>query len=102
MLTQLGKVIFVGSVRSGINSQTGKTWQAQEFVIQTLERYPIRIAWRIFGEENISKIAIREGETINVVGYPESHEYNGSWYTEMRCTDVLDGNKSRLVRPEIY
>lgn len=98
MLTQNGKVIFVGSVRTGVNGKTAKQWHAQEFVIETIERFPVKMAWRIFGEDLISKIQIREGEIVNVCGYPESHEYGGQWYTELRCTDVLDGNLSRVAR----
>lgn len=100
-MQQQGKVILVGSIERGVATRTGNAWASQEIVIETQERFPIKQCWRIFGEEKISAAAIREGELVTMVGYPESHEYNGSWYTELRVTDVLDGNMSRFVRGRI-
>lgn len=96
-MKESGKVVYIGTKRTGMNARTGNEWASQDFVIETNERYPRKIAFTIMGSENIDKANLALGETIEVVGFSESHEYNGQWYTENRCTDILQNNYSRFV-----
>lgn len=100
-MTERGKIIFVGAVERGVAAKTGSAWASQEFVIETNERYPRKIAFTIFGEEKISNAAIREGEIIDVIFFPESHQWNSRWFTELRATDIIDNGRSRFVVPLI-
>lgn len=98
-MQETGKVVFIGATQSGVNPRTGNQWQSVEFVIETNERYPRKIAFTLFGQEKIELARLQLGETIEIVGYAESHEYNGNWYSELRCTDICQHGISRLIRP---
>lgn len=97
-MKETGKVIYVGAIRRGIAARSGNEWVSQDFVIETLERYPRKLAFTMFGEVSITNAALRTGEEIEVIGYADSHEYNGSWYTELRCTDICVGGRSRIAQ----
>lgn len=101
MLQETGKVIFIGSIERGLSSKTGKSWESQTFVIETNERYPRRIALTLMTEDRINKASLREGEVLQVFGFAASHEYNGNWYTEIQCTDIVDNGRSRFMYPAI-
>lgn len=101
MLQETGKVIYVGSIERGLSARTSKSWESQTFVIETNERYPRRIALTIMTEDRISKASLREGEVLQVFGFATSHEYNGNWYTEIQCTDIVDNGRSRFMSPVI-
>lgn len=101
MTNETGCVIFIGAVRNGVSTRTGNIWASQEFVIETNERSPRKIAFTLFGEEKIQNAALRQGETVQVCGWTESHEYNGNWFTECRVFDILDNGVSRLIATKI-
>lgn len=96
-----GRVIFLGKIRRGIGARSGNEWVSQDFVIETNERYPRKLHYTMFGEQYISNVNLREGEVIDVIGFAESHEYNGNWYTELRCTDILTNGRSRFTQQSI-
>lgn len=97
-MQEKGKVVFVGQKRTGMNTRTGNAWHCLDFVIETNERFPRKIAFTLMGEEAIAKADLQLGQYIDVIGYSESHEYNGSWYTENRCTDILMNGMSVINR----
>lgn len=97
-MQEKGKVVFVGQKRTGLNTRTGNEWSCQDFVIETNERFPRKIAFTIMGAESIAKADLQLGQYIDVIGYSESHEYNGQWYTENRCTDILVNGMSIINR----
>ena len=74
-------------MQEGNNSQTGSTWKKQEFVMETLESYPKKIHFSIWGDRietsNISKDDLIEAK-VNI----ESREYNERWYTSIRAWSV--------------
>lgn len=96
-MTEKGRVIEVMPVQSGMNPRTGKKWMNQQFVIETDERFPIKIAFTIFGEDKVEMARVRVGELLTVVGYAESHKGENRWFTECRCTDIIDNGLSRFV-----
>lgn len=97
-MQEKGKVVFVGQKRTGLNTRTGHEWCCLDFVIETNERFPRKIAFTLMGAEAIAKADLQLGQYIDVIGYSESHEYNGSWYTENRCTDILVNGMSLINR----
>ena len=82
-----GKIITAYPMQEGNNSQTGSTWKKQEFVMETLETYPKKIHFSIWGDRietsNISKDDLIEAK-VNI----ESREYNERWYTSIRAWSV--------------
>lgn len=98
-MTEQGRVIAILEKRTGVNPRTGNTWATQAFVIETNDRFPIKMCFTIFGEDKINMAHLRLGETLLVAGYPESHQYENNWYTELRCTDIIVNGLSRFVNP---
>ncbi len=78
--------------------QTGEgkngTWKKQDFVIETDGQYPKKVCFSIWGDKyNESFLAV--GNELNVSFDPESREYNGRWYTELRAWKIeLAGSKA--------
>ncbi len=83
-----GKVIAVLESRGGISKASGNPWKVQEYVIETIEQYPHRMAFSIFGEDKINEFAIKMGETIKVSFDINCREYNGRWYNDIRAWKV--------------
>ena len=82
-----GKIRTAFPMQEGNNSQTGSTWKKQEFVMETLESYPKKIHFSIWGDRietsNISKDDLIEAK-VNI----ESREYNERWDTSIRAWSV--------------
>ncbi|MGL5919892.1 MAG: DUF3127 domain-containing protein [Bacteroidales bacterium] len=82
-----GKIITAYPMQEGNNTQTGSTWKKQEFVMETLETYPKKIHFSIWGDRlettNISKDDLIEAK-VNI----ESREYNERWYTSIRAWSI--------------
>ena len=54
MMELEGKIIAVLPMQNGISKSTGKNWQSQEYVIETVEQYPKKCCFRVFGEDKIN------------------------------------------------
>jgi len=77
--------------------QTGEgkngTWKKQNFVIETMESYPKKICFALWGDKidlNIFQI----NDIIKVYFDAESREYNGNWYTDLKCWKI-ENNESQ-------
>ena len=69
-------------------SQRGP-WVRGGFVIETGGEYPRKVAFTTFGEERLAMIKSIALNTPVIVNFnPESREYEGRWYTDLRCTRV--------------
>lgn len=64
-------------------------WVKQPFVIKTEGQYGKSVAFLAWTKhaEIIQTTPI--GTTLTVTYEPESREYNGKWYTDLRVTDVV-------------
>lgn len=82
-----GKIIVVGNSRGGV-SQRGTQWKVQEYVLETLEAYPKKLAFEVFGEDKIQQFNIQAGETIRVSFDIDAREWNGRWYNSVRAWKV--------------
>lgn len=95
--SEQGKIIFVDEVRRGVSTKTGESWASLDFVIEVQERFVRRVKFNLFGEKYINTAELKVGDVVEVVYVPESREYNGNWFTDLRCVDVLENNRSRLI-----
>lgn len=87
-----GKVIAILPVVSGENERG--EWQRGGVVIETLETPSAKVALSTFGKRRTSIIQqLRLGEVIMVTYAPESREFMGKWYTELRLTEILTTNR---------
>lgn len=77
-----GKVIqFIGE-RSG-TSKAGNPWKVKEYVLETNENYPRKIAFDFFGDR-ADQFPLNVGDEIRLSFDIESREYQGRWYTSIR------------------
>ena len=83
-----GKIIAVLEKRGGTSSKTGNAWEIQEYVLETMEQYPRRMMFNVFGADRISQFNIKKDEILTVSFDIDSREYNGRWYNDIRAWKV--------------
>lgn len=77
-----GKIIqFIGE-RSGV-SKAGNPWKTREYVLETKENYPRKIAFDFFGDK-ADQFPLNVGDEIRLSFDIESREYQGRWFTSIR------------------
>ena len=81
-----GKVIAALNVRTGTSARG--EWKAQDFVIETHESYPRKMAFTVFGEDRLQRFNIQIGQEVYVSFDIDAHEYQGRWFNSIRAFDV--------------
>lgn len=64
-------------------------WVRGGFVIETEGEWPRQVAFTAFGEDRVAlakSIPLMSLVTVNFS--PESREFNGRWYTDLRCSRI--------------
>jgi hypothetical protein len=81
-----GKVIQLLAEQTG----TGKngTWMRRDFVIETTEQYPKKICFSGWGDKAAQVSGLQPGQSVKVSFNPESREFNGKWYTDLRAWKI--------------
>jgi hypothetical protein len=82
-----GEIKKVTPVQSGTSSE-GKEWKNQMMVIETLDSHPKKVAFKVFGEDRIKKVAEKkEGELVRVTFVAESRPFEKEgvefWSTDL-------------------
>lgn len=77
-----GKIIQVLAERSGV-SKAGNSWKTKEYVLETKDTYPRKIAFDFFGDK-ADQYPLQVGDEIRLSFDIESREYQGRWYTSIR------------------
>ena len=76
--------------QSGVSQRSGNAWMSQEYVLEIPGSYQKRMVFRIFGEDRIKQFNIQQGEQQVTIQFDiDAHEYNGRWFNEIRCYNVL-------------
>lgn len=89
------KLATVLAPKSG-KSQKGNDWVAQEFIADTLEQYPKKICFQLFGEDRVKSLEnMHIGEEITVDFDIESREYNGRWFTQCNAWRLTKANAQK-------
>ncbi len=79
-----GRIIAALPEVSG-TSRTGNLWKKREYVLENNEgSFPRKVAFTCFGD-NADKIQLQVGQNVTMYFDIESREYNGRWYTDIRC-----------------
>lgn len=81
-----GRIIAVMPVKTG--AKDGKAWASQDFVIETMEQYPKRCVFNVFGEDKLKQFNIQQGGEYLVKFDINAREYNGRWYNDARAWKV--------------
>lgn len=87
-----GRIIFDLGELSG-TSKMGNPWKKKEFVVETLDMYPKKAKFTLFGENRIMSNPYKAGEMVHVEFEVDSREFNGRWYTDLNAMSVrpIDG-----------
>ena len=81
-----GRVIVVMEPREGTSARG--PWKSQQYVIETHDQYPKKMAFDIFGADRIDQFAIKAGEEIIVSFDVDAHEYQGRWFNNIRAWNI--------------
>lgn len=94
-----GKVILFIGERSGV-SKAGNNWKTKEYVLETKENFPRKIAFDFFGER-ADQFPLNVGDEIKLSFDIESREYQGRWFTSIRGwkAEKLDGAAAAAPSP---
>lgn len=84
-----GKIIFVLPERGGVSQRTGSEWKVASYVLETLEQYPRKCLFEIFGSDKIQQMNIQVGQLLTVSFDIDAHEYNGRWFNSIRAWRVM-------------
>ena len=85
-----GRIIKALEPRGGVSSKTGNPWKMQDFVIEdTMGQFPKRMVFNVFGEDNLNRFNIQEGQELTVSFDINAREYNGRWYNDVRVWNVV-------------
>ncbi len=82
-----GKIIVLEGIETG-TSKAGKDWKKQEFVIETDEQYPRKIAMSVFGDKVDALSYYSVGMQIKCKIQVESKEWQGRWYTAINAWHI--------------
>jgi hypothetical protein len=82
-----GKLIHILEKVSG-TSKAGKEWSKQDFVIETEDQFPKKIAFTLFGDKADMLTPFKENEMIHVFFNLEANEYQGKWYSNVNAWKV--------------
>ena len=96
-----GKIIKVLEARGGVSNRTGNPWKMQDFVIEeTVGQFPKRMVFNVFGEDNLTRFNIQEGQELTVSFDINAREYNGRWYNDVRVRNVMPATPAQPLAPQ--
>lgn len=76
-----GKIIVALPEISG-TSKAGNAWKKRQYVLETQDNYPKKIAFEFFGDR-ADQYPLAVGDVIRLSFDIDSHEYNGRWFTSI-------------------
>lgn len=95
-----GKVLEVLPLQSG-QGQKGE-WKKQEVVFDQGGKFPKKVLISFWNDLANTKFTV--GQTMNLTVDCESREFNGRWYTDVKCWKVLaaanDSGVSTTSQPQ--
>ena len=86
----VGKIIQVLPAQEGVG-RNGNPWKVQPYVLETVENYPRKVHFEVFGEDRIKANPCDIDQLVTVSFDIESREFNGRWYTSIRAWRVQQG-----------
>lgn len=95
-----GKLIQKLPIQSGTSASTGKNWQKQQFVIETIEQYPRKICAMLWGDKADMLNQYNVGDMMKVSFDVESREYQGRWYTDVKAWKIEPASEAMPGIPE--
>jgi len=87
----VGKIIQVLPIQKGVG-RNGNPWKVQPYVLETLDQYPRKVHFEVFGEDRIRMNPCAIDQLVTVSFDIESREFNGRWYTSIRAYRIVQGD----------
>lgn len=82
----------------GGTSRAGNPWRKHEWVMETLGQYPRKVKFDVFGDR-CDTLKFELGKSYVVMVDPESREFNGRWYTDLRAFNSRPSENSNTTTP---
>ncbi|MBR7155148.1 MAG: DUF3127 domain-containing protein [Paludibacteraceae bacterium] len=92
----VGKIIQVLPAQEGVG-RNGNPWKAQPYVLETLDQYPRKVHFEVFGEDRIKANPCDLDQLVTVSFDIESREFNGRWYTSIRAWKIQQGDMTQAA-----
>ena len=83
-----GKIIAVLEPRKGTSNRTGNEWICGQYVLETMDQYPRKLFFEVFGADRMQQFNIQLGEIMTVSFDIDAREYQGRWYNGVRAFRV--------------
>jgi len=90
----VGKIIQVLPAQEGVG-RNGNPWKVQPYVLETLDQYPRKVHFEVFGEDRIKMNPCDIDQLVTVSFDIESREFNGRWYTSIRAWRIQQGDMTQ-------
>ena len=90
----VGKVVQVLPLQEGVG-RNGNPWKLQGYVLETIENYPRKVHFEVFGEDRIKNNPCAIDQIVTVSFDIESREFNGRWYTSIRAWKIQQGDMTQ-------
>ena len=90
----VGKIIQVLPAQEGVG-RNGNPWKLQGYVLETLEQYPRKVHFEVFGEDRIRQNPCEIDQLVTISFDIESREFNGRWYTSIRAWRINQGDTTQ-------
>ncbi|MBR0196178.1 MAG: DUF3127 domain-containing protein [Paludibacteraceae bacterium] len=90
----VGKIIQVLPLQEGVG-RNGNPWKLQGYVLETIENYPRKVHFEVFGEDRIKNNPCDMDQIVTVSYDIESREFNGRWYTSVRAWKIQQGDMTQ-------
>ena len=94
----VGKIIQVLPMQEGVG-RNGNPWKLQGYVLETLDQYPRKVHFEVFGEDRIRMNPCAIDQLVTVSFDIESREFNGRWYTSIRAYRIVQGDVTQPAAP---
>ena len=92
----VGKIIQVLPTQEGVG-RNGNPWKLQPYVLETLDNYPRKVHFEVFGEDRIRQNPCELDQLVTVSFDIESREFNGRWYTSIRAWRIQQGDTTQAA-----
>lgn len=83
-----GRIIAVLEPRRGTSNRTGSEWICGQYVLETMDQYPRKLFFEVFGADRLQQFNIQMGEVLTVSFDIDAREYQGRWFNSIRAFRV--------------
>ena len=94
-----GKIIMVLPERGGVSQRSGSEWKVASYILETLEQYPKKCCFEVFGSDRIANFNIQVGQMLTVSLDIDAREFNGRWYNQIRAWKVVPYDPNAVAAP---